>query len=69
MTTEHDPKDFPPAFEAEFADMDLTKIRMIVLAAWCAELPSARKVVPGTVNFMRNFIPELMVENGCLYAR
>ena len=36
MTTEHDPKDFPPAFEAEFADMDLTKIRMIVLAAWRA---------------------------------
>ena len=47
MTTEHDPKDFPPAFEAEFADMDLTNIRMIVLAAWCAE-HSARKVGPGT---------------------
>ena len=35
MTTEHDPKDFPPAFEAEFADMDLTNVRKIVLAAWC----------------------------------
>ena len=37
MTTEHDPKDFPPAFEDEFADMDLTNVRMIVLAAWRAE--------------------------------